>query len=61
MRLVNLICEQALINAFCDGETKITAKHIEHSARELQLFGQQRSHRGEPEPLSTQADAEPEL
>ena len=47
VRVINLICEQALISAFCDGETRINTKHIEHSARELQLSGQQqRSPRG---------------
>jgi type II secretory pathway predicted ATPase ExeA len=37
VRLINLLCEQALINAFCDSDTRITAKHIEYAARELEL------------------------
>lgn len=59
VRLINLICEQALISAFCDGETGITAKHIEHSARELQLGGLQRSNRVELDRFSTQINPEP--
>jgi general secretion pathway protein A len=59
VRLINLICEQALISAFCDGETRVTAMHIEHAARELRLIGQQRSHHGELDKLLTQTDTEP--
>ncbi len=40
VRLINLLCEQALISAFCDGEEKVTVEHIEHAARELD-FGQE--------------------
>ena len=58
VRLINLICEQALISAFCDGETRITAKHIEHSSRELQFNGQQHSRRGELDKLFAQINAE---
>jgi general secretion pathway protein A len=60
VRLINLVCERSLINAFCDGETRITAKHIEQSARELQLSGQQRLYRGEPhDKLSAQVEPSP--
>lgn len=53
VRLINLICERSLINAFCDGETRIVARHIEQSARELQLIGQQRLYRDESDERSS--------
>jgi type II secretory pathway predicted ATPase ExeA len=42
VRLINLLCEQALIGAFCDGETSIMAKHIESAANELGLSQESR-------------------
>lgn len=40
VRIVNLICEQALISAFCDGEEKVSLKHIEYALQELALVQQ---------------------
>lgn len=37
VRLVNLICEQAMINAFCDGEENVGTKHIDYAVGELGL------------------------
>jgi general secretion pathway protein A len=37
VRLVNLLCEQALISAYCDGEKSVAARHIMYSAHELEL------------------------
>ena len=41
VRLINLLCEQALISAFCDGETQVLAKHVEEAARELEIGPEQ--------------------
>lgn len=37
VRLINVVCEKALLSAFCDGEKNVTAQHIEQAARELEL------------------------
>ncbi len=37
VRLINLLCDHGLISAFCDGEKKVAARHIEHAANELEL------------------------
>ena len=37
VRLINLLCEQALISAFCDGEPMVVARHVSYAARELEL------------------------
>ena len=37
VRLINLLCEGALINAFCDDEKSVTASNVENAAHELDL------------------------
>ncbi|MDR3763327.1 MAG: AAA family ATPase [Acidobacteriota bacterium] len=37
VRLVNLICENALMGAFCDDEPMVGARHVEQAAQELEL------------------------
>jgi type II secretory pathway predicted ATPase ExeA len=49
VRLINLLCEQALVCAFCDGANTVTAEYIEYSARELELSQDPRLHAGEPD------------
>jgi len=44
VRLINLLCEQSLINAFCDGDGQVQAKHVEGAARELELGRHQNLH-----------------
>lgn len=61
VRLINLLCEQALISAFCDGEKNVTAQHIEHAARELELGKDQRSRISELGKVFAQIDAKPVL
>jgi type II secretory pathway predicted ATPase ExeA len=53
VRLVNLLCEQALINAFCDDETQVLAKHVEDAARELDLGQNGTPSSSEPELKAT--------
>jgi len=59
VRLINLICEQALISAFCDGENRVTSKHIEYSARELELGQEQHSHPVALDKVFAQINAKP--
>jgi type II secretory pathway predicted ATPase ExeA len=41
VRLINLLCEQAMVGAFCDGEKRVATKHIEASANELEIGKEQ--------------------
>lgn len=59
VRLINLLCEQALISAFCEGEPQITAEHIENAARELELGQHQRTYPGELDNVFVQPNATP--
>lgn len=38
VRLINLLCEQALIGAFCDNEKRVTPKQVHFAARELEFI-----------------------
>jgi type II secretory pathway predicted ATPase ExeA len=38
VRIINLLCEQALIGAFCDNEKRVTPKQIHFAARELDFI-----------------------
>lgn len=38
VRIVNLVCEQAMIQAFCDGEPLVLPRHVEFAANELDLM-----------------------
>jgi type II secretory pathway predicted ATPase ExeA len=61
VRLINLLCEQALISAFCDSESKIAVKHIEHAARELELGQEQSTNLGELDSVFTQINEKTNL
>ncbi len=61
VRLINLLCEQALISAFCDSEARVTAKHIEYAARELELGQERRSNLRELDNVFAQINAKPAL
>jgi type II secretory pathway predicted ATPase ExeA len=37
VRMINQICDQAMMAAFCDGEASVTGRHICNAARELGL------------------------
>jgi hypothetical protein len=37
VRLINQLCENALMNAFCDDEMQVAAKHVEVAARDLEI------------------------
>jgi general secretion pathway protein A len=60
VRLINLLCEQALISGFCDGDTRIGVKHIEIAACELDLGHEQRSHSVELKNVFTKINANPD-
>jgi general secretion pathway protein A len=61
VRLINLLCDQGLISAFCDGEKKVTARHIEHAARELECGQDQHSHHDKLDDGFAQTSASPVL
>ncbi len=37
VRLVNLLCENALMGAYCDDETMVGPQHVEQAAKDLEL------------------------
>src|SRR5208282_3434016 len=61
VRVINLLCEQALISAFCDGEPQVTAKHIEHAAREIELGQKQQPITGELDNVFAKSNALPRI
>jgi len=38
VRIINLLCEQALIGAFCDNEKRVTSKQVQFAAREMDFI-----------------------
>ena len=61
VRVINLLCDQALINAFCDGEKKVTTRHIEYAAHELELRTDRHANLGKPDNGTSQSSAIPSL
>jgi general secretion pathway protein A len=58
VRLVNQLCENALMNAFCDDDTQVGAKHVEAAARDLEIAPYPNSSLAPAEPHETHASAE---
>lgn len=58
VRLVNLLCEQALISAFCDGAKQVSPKHVEDAAQELEIGLEQNQDSSQLDIHCAQPDAE---
>jgi len=53
VRMINLLCDQALIGAFCDNEDRVTPKQVQFAARELDLFEHKSSETGDDRPSNS--------